>query len=79
VEKSIEAYPMLPAADAKKTWWSLLGFANPPAKVEDAEAKWKERIRDAHPDAGGSANQAAEINAAMDEARRWYANREVER
>jgi len=75
VEQVFEGYKALTAMDAKSTWWVLLGFSNPPASITSVEDAWKRRIREAHPDAGGNANQAAEINAAMDEARRFYANR----
>jgi hypothetical protein len=31
------------------------------------------QVSEVHPDVGGSANQAAEINAAMDAAKQWFA------
>lgn len=65
-------YKALPAMDAKATWWAILGFAQPPISVDVARAKYETRIFAAHPDRGGNANQAAEINAAMTEAERYY-------
>jgi hypothetical protein len=76
VAQAFAGYRALPAADAKKTWWALLGFHEPPAQLETARTKWRERIAEAHPDRGGNANQAAEINAAMTEAERFYASEE---
>lgn len=72
VAQAFAGYRALPAMDAKKTWWALLGFREPPVGLEAVRAKWRERIAEAHPDRGGNANQAAEINAAMAEAERFY-------
>ncbi len=71
--QAFAGYKALPAMDAKQTWWAILGFNQPPAVLADARTKWKTRIAEAHPDAGGNANLAAEINAAMTEAERYYA------
>ena len=76
VEQVFEGYKLLTSADASKVWWEILGFPNPPANWVTVESRWLDKIRRAHPDAGGSANQAAEINAAYDQAKAWWvANR----
>jgi len=73
VEQVFEGYKALPAVGAKAMWWTVLGFQEgPPAFVDSVLDKWRELIRKAHPDQGGSANQAAEINAAKDEAVAYY-------
>lgn len=72
VAQAFAGYRALPAMDAKKTWWALLGFREPPADLDTVRAKWRDRIAEAHPDRGGNANQAAEINAAMTEAELFY-------
>jgi hypothetical protein len=72
VAAAFAGYKALPAMDAAKTWWAILGFLTPPLDRETVEKKWRERIAAAHPDAGGSSNQAAEINAAWDQAKEWY-------
>ena len=72
--QAFAGYKALPPIEAKKTWWALLGFAQPPADLDAVRAKWRTRIGDTHPDRGGDANQAAEINAAMSEAEGYYAN-----
>ena len=75
-EQVFEGYKLLTSADASKVWWEILGFPNPPANWATVESRWLDKIRRAHPDAGGSANQAAEINAAYDQAKAWWvANR----
>ncbi len=73
IAQAFAGYRALPAMDAKKTWWALLGFREPPAGLDAVRTKWRERIAEAHPDRGGNANQAAEINAAMSEAELFYA------
>lgn len=75
VAQAFAGYRALPAMDAKRTWWALLGFEQPPESAEAVEQKWRERIAEAHPDKGGNANQAAELNAAVQDARRFYAGR----
>lgn len=75
VEQVFEGYKALPAMSAKSTWWAILGFSNPPPSLATVEVKYRERIRAEHPDVGGNANQAAEINAAFDEATRYYGRR----
>ncbi len=73
IAQAFAGYCALPAMDAKKTWWALLGFREPPGALDAVRTKWRERIAEAHPDRGGNANQAAEINAAMSEAELFYA------
>jgi len=72
--QAFAGYKQLPAAEARKSWWTLLGFKEPPTTLEVAEAKWKTLIARYHPDVGGNANQAAEINAAFTEAEKFYKN-----
>jgi hypothetical protein len=72
VEQAFAGYRALPAAAAKRPWWELLGFSQLPARLEIARDAWREWIFKAHPDRGGTANQAAEINAAMAEAERYF-------
>ena len=71
-------YKALPAMDAGKTWWAILGYAQPPVMYATVRARYEELIYRAHPDRGGSANKAAEINAAFDEAGKFYELRERE-
>jgi len=70
--QAFAGYKQLTAMGARKPWWTLLGFVQPPAVLADVETKWKLMIARCHPDAGGNANQAAEINAAFTEAKKFY-------
>jgi hypothetical protein len=72
IAAAFAGYKALPTMDAGKTWWALLGFKEPPAAFATVETKRLTRLLECHPDRGGNANQAAEINAAFDEARKFY-------
>lgn len=73
LEQAFAGYKALAAADAIKSWWNVLGFTKPPERWATVEAKHLELVRLHHPDRGGNASQMAEINAARDEAKRYYA------
>lgn len=50
-------------------WWEVLGVKQH-WPLDAVEWKWKARVREIHPDRGGSDDELARLNAAMDEARR---------
>jgi hypothetical protein len=56
----------LPGPIVPDDWRGALGN---PASLAQAEAAYRERMRRAHPDAGGSAAEAAALNAAIQRAR----------
>lgn len=73
--QAFAGYKALAAVGEKKPWWQVLGFKESPVGTvyaSQVEAKWQELMRQHHPDRGGNANQAAEINAAWDEARKEF-------
>lgn len=51
------------AVIAGECWWTVLGLG-PGASLAEIDAAWREGMRTAHPDAGGSAEAAARLNAA---------------
>lgn len=57
--------PAISADPADAAAWALLGLA-PGASAAAIQAAHREKIRAAHPDSGGSAAQAAALNAARD-------------
>lgn len=65
------------AVRARPDWREVLGGNFPKADPDDiiaiARARHRLLMRDAHPDAGGSNERAASLNAAMDEAEAWFA------
>jgi hypothetical protein len=73
-EQLFTGYVALPAATpAGKPWWQVLGFDGPVsgnAAITVVEGRYRRMIREAHPDAGGSHERAAELNAAIAEARK---------
>lgn len=72
VEQAWEGYKALPAMGSRTPWWKVLGFQDTPAFFAAVEEKRRTRLLECHPDRGGNANQAAEINAAYDEAKAYF-------
>ena len=72
MDQAFAGYKALPAMGEVKPWWNTLGFKVPPVDITEAKGHYLERITKAHPDLGGNATQAAEINAAMHEAETYY-------
>lgn len=69
------ALPPPPGSATKKTWREVLGFGSvfrPTA--EHINAKYREKARAVHPDAGGSTEAMAELNRARDEALKEVGN-----
>ena len=67
---------LLSAVGTQKPWWEILGVTrNTP--LSTIETRWRTMISELHPDRMGDqyGNRAAEVNAAMDEARASYAMR----
>lgn len=75
LEQAVEgARPMLPAPESngKRPWWEVLNVAsNWP--LEAIEMKYQTLAKRAHPDTGGSADEMATLNAAIEEARKAVA------
>lgn len=88
VARAMEGFRALPSADrtvsaqqlrseaATRPWRAVLGVG-PGYGLAQARANYKTLIRKAHPDMGGNARRAAEINAAMAEAERELGAGEV--
>lgn len=70
VEQLFTGYAALPAPLAPGDWRALL---RNPTTLAAAEATYRELMRAAHPDAGGSHAAAAALNAAIAEARKHFA------
>lgn len=68
--QAFAGYKALTAMGERPPWWRVLGFATEPRDLGAVERRWRELIREHHPDAGGNQDQAADVNAAMSEARR---------
>ena len=64
--RMFDAFRALPAPMVPDDWRGALGN---PATLAEAEAAWRERMKSAHPDVGGSHARAAVLNAAIAEAR----------
>ncbi len=70
MERAFSGFAALAAPGAKKHWREIIGFsANAVVTRDDAETKYRERAKRAHPDMGGSIEAMAELNAAITAAR----------
>lgn len=69
LERAFTGFTALPAPGAKRSWREVLGFdrtSNPDR--EGIELAFRSKAKRAHPDAGGSTEAMAELNAARAEA-----------
>lgn len=67
--QGFKALPPPSGAKSKRPWWKVLGVSNT-ADRTDIDLAYKARAKVIHPDAGGSAEAMAELNAAREEALR---------
>lgn len=58
-----------PSSTIPRAWWDVLGL-KPDATIDDIERAHRDGLRRMHPDAGGSHDGMAAINAARDQARK---------
>lgn len=63
------AYAMLSAPKAERDPYEVLGVRSN-LDLEDIEAVWRSKVKRAHPDAGGTAEAAAELNGAIERIRK---------
>jgi DnaJ-class molecular chaperone len=66
MERAFDGFAALPPPEVRKPWWLTLGLPRD-ATPEAIKTAHRRLIATAHPDAGGSADLAAEINRARDE------------
>lgn len=68
LERVFQGFTALPAPEGEKAWWEVLGVApgSDPAFIEDT---YRRKMRTAHPDAGGSTQEAQALNRAIEQAR----------
>jgi hypothetical protein len=67
VDQAFTGYAALPAPASAESWWVVLGIPSPNTTRDEVNAAWKRLMRSAHPDAGGSDELAAKINAAREQ------------
>ena len=66
LEQSFAGHLALPAPEQ---WWQVLGVRSTASEAE-IDTAWKAKIKDAHPDRGGSEQQAARLNWARSEGKK---------
>jgi hypothetical protein len=69
LEQAFGGYRALPAMEAPKQWWEVLGV-KPHASAAEVEAARLAGLSRCHPDKGGRTGDAVEINLAWDAFRR---------
>lgn len=75
LEQAMSGFAALPEASKPDDWWIMLGVARQsPAAV--VKAAWRFKVSQAHPDVGGSADEMAKINAALERAESEIAERQ---
>jgi len=65
MERAFTGFEALPAPEQ---WWQVLGVIEG-ASLDDVDAAYRRKAREAHPDTGGSDAAMARLNAARDQAR----------
>jgi hypothetical protein len=69
LEEMFAGFMALPPGIAPDDWRGVLGAA---VTLEQAEAVYREKIKEAHPDVGGTEAEAAKLNAAISLARKHF-------
>ncbi len=67
LEQAFAGFAALPPPTNPDDWFTVLGK---PSTLAAAEAEYRRKMKFAHPDAGGSEDRAARLNAAIAQARR---------
>lgn len=67
VAEMFEGFTALPAPNANRPWWEVLGLRSD-ASAPEVETAFKSKAKMAHPDMGGSSEAMAELNRARQEA-----------
>ena len=68
MERAFSGFKALNADNDGESWWSILG-CTAQATADEIDAADKRRVREVHPDIGGSAEAMTKVNLARDQAR----------
>lgn len=71
LERMFQGFSALPETARPLEWWQVLNVDKGASK-ETVESVYRNLVKQNHPDVGGSAERMAEINRAMDKARKWF-------
>lgn len=76
LDRAFTGFTALPSSlivPYRKPWYQVLGFAQPPASIDEAEAAYKRLAKERHPDMpGGSTEAFQELGSAYKEALNQY-------
>jgi hypothetical protein len=65
VDAAFTGFAALPAPGAARAWWDVLGVSQH-ASIDEIQAAWRAKAREAHSDVGGNDAAMSEINVARD-------------
>lgn len=68
MERAFSGFKALNAENDGESWWSILG-CHAHATSDEIDVAYKRKIREVHPDAGGSHEAMTKVNIARDQAR----------
>ena len=68
LKQAFAGHAALPPPAAEEPWWQVLGVP-PSASPTEIDAAWRDKMRAAHPDAGGSDAEVHRLNQAREEGR----------
>lgn len=68
LERAFTGFTALPEPEKSNAWWDALGVPRQ-ADLEFIEHTYRQKMRGAHPDLGGSHEAARRLNAAIEQAR----------
>ena len=68
MERAFSGFKALPSETDGESWWSILD-CEPSATAEEIDRAYKIKVRQVHPDAGGSHEAMRKVNLARDAAR----------
>ena len=73
LDQAFSGYLQIGGPVLRTGWRQVLGLLAESNSLEEAEAAYRVRMRLAHPDAGGTVEEAARLNAAIEACRRELA------
>jgi hypothetical protein len=68
MSRAFSGFKALNAENPGESWWSILGIS-PQASLAEIDVAYKQKLKETHPDRGGSTEKMVKVNLARDQAR----------
>lgn len=72
LKRSFTGFAELPPAAEKQAWWRILGFAGIPLSYESVKTNYREIVKSAHPDAGGTTQWFQSVQEAYEQGKKHF-------